>query len=158
MIVILLLMALPHAHAESRAERLQRWRAELANAARIAPESPADAERRYRAVVGEADAAGDAGLLTTRAVDGLADVLRTSGRCEEAVPLYRRSAKAWKRQLGANQPRAAVTLHHLGLCLADLGRSGEAESALRQALEIWVATYGDGAAETENTRRALRGD
>ena len=156
LLIALLVLAAGGVRADDRGERLQRWRAALERAAALAPQDPAAAAQEYRAVVAEAGTAGGGGLLEARAQDGLADVLRVEGRCGEAVPLYERSAAAWERLFGADQPRTAVTLHNLGLCQTALESWDAAGLTLRRALAIWPATYGESAPETQSTARALR--
>jgi len=143
--------------AEARAERHRIWRERLdeAEAARRAGD-PERAAGLYRDVIGAGEHAGDGTLLVARAVDGLADVLRETGRPDEAEPLYRRAALLWERLLGADQPRLAVSLHHLGLVLSALGRDDEARVELHRALTIWDAAGPPGASGAEATRSALR--
>jgi hypothetical protein len=58
----------------------------------------------------------------------LADALRESGQCSDAVPEYEAVIRLRPSHRDANT--------NLGICLAQVGRLAEAESAFRRALEI----------------------
>jgi tetratricopeptide (TPR) repeat protein len=109
----------------------------------------------YREALAESAPLGETSLPRARALDGLADVERLSGRPAEAVALYARSIPLWERLLGRRQPRLATTLHNLGVAHLDQGRSDLAMPHLRRALEIWEASLGATSAEARNTRRLL---
>jgi tetratricopeptide (TPR) repeat protein len=110
----------------------------------------------YRRARDEASGLGKANLPLARALDGLADVHRLSGRPTESAPLYLRSAAMWESLLGGDQPRLATTLHNLGLVYLAQGRSDLAAPRLRRALEIWGSTLGADSPQARNTARALR--
>jgi tetratricopeptide (TPR) repeat protein len=95
-------------------------------------------------------------LLLARAMDGLADVRRLSGRLDEAAELYLRSSRMWESLLGERQPRLATTLHNLAMVYVALGQPDRATPQLRRALAIWEATLGASSPQAANTRRALR--
>jgi len=110
----------------------------------------------YTAVLALAERISDANLLVARAADGLGDAHRLAGRPAEAERLYLRSAALWARLLGENQPRLAVTLHHLGSTCLDQGRPEQAVDHLNRALAIWNATLGPASAEARLTGELLR--
>ena len=64
------------------------------------------------------------------------DVLRETGRCSEAEPLYRRALALWEESLAKDHPYLADVLTGLGRCLVTLGRPGEAVTLLERALTI----------------------
>jgi tetratricopeptide (TPR) repeat protein len=139
--------------SEERAERMARWRTDLAEAeaASRAGES-ARAEALYRGVIEAAAAAGDDGLLVARAVDGLADLCSAQGRLDEARELYARSSAQWERLLGARQPRLAVTLHNLALVEAARGERDDARRHLRRAIEIFEGSLGPDSEQARASR------
>jgi len=146
---------IPEASRE-RAARLHGWRAALAAAERARDAGRwGEAERIYSGLVREARDAGDEGLLTARAIDGLADTCRGAERLEEARRLYAESAVMWERLLGPDQPRLATTLHHLGLVEWRLKRRDEASRHLSRALAIFESALGRASPEARNTRRLL---
>lgn len=57
-----------------------------------------------------------------------ADALRAAGRCEEAVPVYRRATQLLPGEVAAHL--------NLGICLAELGRSDEAWQSLATARRL----------------------
>jgi len=136
---------------------LERWRVALHAAERQVEEGRfEEAGKLFRQVIDGATSLGDPNLPLARAVDGLADVQRLSGRLDEAAGLYLRSSRMWEALLGKRQPRLATTLHNLGLVYVAQGHPDRATPPLRRALAIWEATLGAGSAQAANTRRALR--
>ncbi len=135
---------------------LERWRAALLAAERGVEEGRYEqAGKLFRQVVHEATSLGDPNLPLARAIDGLADVQRLSGRLDEAAELYLRSSRMWESLLGPRQPRLATTLHNLALVYVAQGQPDTATPLLRRALTIWEATLGAGSPQAANTRRAL---
>jgi tetratricopeptide (TPR) repeat protein len=142
--------------SRDRAERLDRWRALLADAERAREEDRLDdAAGYYGSVIDEAREAGDESLLLARAVDGLADTCRLRGELDDAERLYRQVAPMWERLLGPDQPRLATTLHHLGLVEWRLEHRTEAAAHLERARSIFERSFGVDSAEARNTRLAL---
>jgi tetratricopeptide (TPR) repeat protein len=142
--------------SRARAERLDVWRVELADAQRALAQGRAeDAARAYSGVLAEARKLGDAGLLAARATDGLADARREQSRFDDAARLYREAAAMWERLLGPRQPRLATTLHQLGVMEWRLGRRDEASRHLSRALAVFESAFGADSPEACNTRRAL---
>lgn len=139
--------------SQERAARMDGWRETLAEAERLLRDGDTvAAETRYLGVIGEAEAAGEAGLLVARAVDGLADIYRQQDRFDEARELYARSAAMWERLLGPRQPRLAVTLHNLALVEAARGERGDAEGHLLRAIEIFELSLGSDSAQARASR------
>ena len=110
----------------------------------------------FRQALDEATRLGDPNLPLARAIDGLADVQRLTGRLDEAADLYLRSSRMWETLLGQQQPRLATTLHNLAMVYVALGQPDRATPQLRRALAIWEATLGASSPQAANTRRALR--
>jgi tetratricopeptide (TPR) repeat protein len=157
--VLVALLAVAGVAAEARTEggSLERLRRTLTEAERA--RDGGDLERAadlYRRARDEASGLGKVNLPLARALDGLADVHRLSGRPAESAPLYLRAAAMWESLLGEGQPRLAVTLHNLGLVYLAEGRSDLATPRLRRALEIWESTLGADSPQARNTSRALR--
>jgi tetratricopeptide (TPR) repeat protein len=142
---------------ESGTDRIQRLRAELSRAeAALGQGQDLEAETSYRRVLEEAGTDDRPTLLLARAVDGLADLMRSQKRLDEAIPLYRRSIELWERLLGSGQPRQATSMHNVGTIYLDRSQFDDAEAMLRGALSIWEDAFGNNSSEAENTRRALR--
>ena len=136
---------------------LERWRATLHDAERGLEEGRLEeAGKLFRQVADEATGPGRPNLTLARAIDGLADVQRLSGRLDEAADLYVRSSRMWVSLLGERQPRLATTLHNLAMVYVAQGDPDRATPQLRRALAIWEATLGAGSPQAANTRRALR--
>jgi tetratricopeptide (TPR) repeat protein len=95
-------------------------------------------------------------LLLARALDGLAELEFAAGRLPEAESLYLRSIPLWRKLLGADQPRLAISLHNLGVLHLDQQRYEPARVELTEALAIWVKVYGSDSAQAQNTRRAYQ--
>lgn len=68
-------------------------------------------------------------------LNNLAVLLQTTGRYDEAEPLYREALEIGRKALPAG-PNIAKGLINLGLLLKTTGRYGEAEPLYREALEI----------------------
>ena len=115
-----------------------------------------EAGKLFRQVAREATGMSEPNLPLARAIDGLADVQRLSGRLDEAAGLYLRSSRMWESRLGERQPRLATTLHNLAMVYVAQGDPDRATPQLRRALEIWEATLGASSPQAANTRRALR--
>ena len=136
---------------------LERWRTALHAAERGVEEGRfEEAGKIFRQVVDEATSLGDPNLPLARAIDGLADVQRLTGRLDEAADLYLRSARMWESLLGEHQPRLATTLHNLAMVYVAQGHPERATPHLDRALSIWEATLGPRSPQAANTRRALR--
>ena len=140
---------------ETRAELSARLSGLLDQAHEASTERRFDqAETLYRQVLDEVDSLASRSIQLARATDGLADVLRESGRLEEAEPLYVRAVGLWEVLLGPRQPRLAVSLHNLGVVRLELGRPAQAAPSLERALDIWSESYGPESVQARNTRRA----
>ena len=139
-----------------RAARFQEWRVTLQEA-RTAGESGdrAKAIALYESLLAAAARHNERGLLVARADDGLADELRKSGRCLDALPHYRSAASSWIELFKGPQPRQAVTLHNLGLCQMELSSWDAAIKSLRQASAIWIAANGQESEGLAATQQAL---
>lgn len=73
----------------------------------------------------------------------LANTERGLGHYDDAVALLRRAREIGRTELGADDPRAATPLLHIGdIFRAHLGRSEEAEQLYREALAIQEAALG----------------
>ncbi len=140
------------AEEKSRGEQLRQWRVQL-EAARQAWQENDDSRaiEIYAAILAEAEARHEDGMLVARAVDGLADVYREQHRFDLAAPLYERSVESWTRLLGEAQPRRGVSLHNLGICYVELGDWAAAERVLDGALAVWRSAerYAGRIAETQ---------
>lgn len=155
---LLIAVALPIAAdtTEERAARYDAWRETLRQA--DAAQRADDLDRAitlFQTVIEEAQQIEDRGLLVTRAHDGLGDLLRRQQRPTEAITHYRAAAAGWTRLLRSDQPRHAVTLHHLGLCYIEVEQWEQAEKTLRDAIGIWNRSGGSSAG-LEQSQRALR--
>lgn len=141
LLACLALVAPTHGFESTRAELFREWSERLDRASAAMQRGEKDAAvGEYEAILGEAAARAEEGILVARAEDGLGDVLRERHDFAGATPHYERSAESFKRLLGESQPRLAVTLHHLGLCYVETGRWTEAETVLRETLRIWRAS------------------
>jgi tetratricopeptide (TPR) repeat protein len=151
-----LVLAGPATAASARGPLTERLRETLAEADRERDLGRLErAGRLYRDVRRASAALGDVNLPLARALDGLADVHRLSGRPDEAARDYLRSIELWESLLGPRQPRVAASLHNLGVVRLEQGRPDRAAVDLRRALAIWEATLGAISPEACNTRRLL---
>jgi tetratricopeptide (TPR) repeat protein len=139
-----------------RAARFQEWRVALQQARTLGEAGDrAKAIALYESVLLEADRQSERGLLVARAHDGLADELRKSERCLDALPHYRAAASSWIELFKGPQPRQAVTLHNLGLCQMKLTSWDAAIESLRSATAIWIAANGQESEGLAATQQAL---
>ncbi|MFP4476388.1 MAG: tetratricopeptide repeat protein [Desulfatibacillaceae bacterium] len=69
-------------------------------------------------------------------LDNLAEVYFQTGRCGQAVPLYRMALPIWKRESGPDHPRIAATMGKLGWCEHKLGNNNTAERLLQGSLAM----------------------
>jgi tetratricopeptide (TPR) repeat protein len=146
----------PATAASARGPLTERLRETLAEADRERDLGRLErADRLYREVRRASSALGDVNLPLARALDGLADVHRLSGRPDEAARDYLRSIELWESLLGPRQPRVAASLHNLAVARLEQGRPDLAAVDLRRALGIWEATLGASSPEACNTRRLL---
>ena len=60
-------------------------------------------------------------LIWRVCLNNLANLLRETGRYEEAEPLYRRAIEIGEKVLGAEHPDLATRLNNLALLLGDTG-------------------------------------
>jgi len=143
------------ARSKQRGERVAelRSRVERAGSARLAGET-ARAESLYLEIVEGADGATVPPLLLARAVDGLADLYRETGRWGEAETRYQQAAGLWEHLLGPQQPRLAVSLHNLASVRMARDDLRGAEAPLRRALAIFEGSFGADSNEARNSRRA----
>lgn len=147
--------AIPQRSAE-RARLFDEWRKtlEAADGAR-SERQHTEAAAFYRSVIESAEASHPRHLLVARAIDGLADVHRMQQRWNEAAAGYARSAAMWADLLGADQPRRAVSLHHLGMAQMELEQLAAAEQSFGEARRIFALAFGADSGEALNTQRAL---
>ncbi len=95
-----------------------------------------EAEALYReALAIELGAVGPEHIFTTRAEEGLANVLSSEHRNEEAEPIFRRILETRRRTLGPDNTDVLLTQYNLGNVLAKERRFAEAEKLLAKTLE-----------------------
>jgi tetratricopeptide (TPR) repeat protein len=159
--VVLFLAAIPLAadpippSSRERAQKMERWRAELAEADREIEAGRFDrAETLYRSLIEQAG--DDPDLLTTRAMDALADLYRGQERWSDAVPLYDRSVRAWELLLGPEQPRLATSLQNLAIVYLGLGRHDEALPLAARAATIFERSFGTESPDAVRARSVVR--
>ena len=70
------------------------------------------------------------------ALNDLAELLHTTGRTDEAEPLYRRAREMREKSLSHREAGVAVICDNLADLLEDAGRHGEAENQRARAREI----------------------
>jgi len=147
--------AIPGRSAQ-RARLFDEWRNTLqaADSAR-SERRHTEAAASYRSVIESAEAAHPRHLLVARAIDGLADVHRTQRRWNDAAAGYARSSEMWADLLGADQPRRAVSLHHLGMVQMELEQLEPAKQSFAEARRIFAQAFGADSREALNTKRAL---
>ena len=68
-------------------------------------------------------------------LNNLAELLRATGRYEEAEPLFREAMETTGKALGTDHPDYATSLNNLAGLLRDTGRYEEAEPLFREAME-----------------------
>ncbi len=115
----------------------------------------AEAEPLFRqALAGRRRTQGDGHPDTLGALSNLGRTLRALDRPLDAEPLF---GELYQRTPSAQvQPRqAALFMSHWGPCLAQIGRYGEAEEPLRQALERLRATRQERGEHISRVLRAL---
>ena len=119
-------------------------RGELARARPLLEE----AVRVERAVVGPASP----GLAIT--MGGLAELRRRQGDPAEGERIYRESLDILRRAFPPNHPRVLAARSGLGLCVADQGRTDEAEAML---LSVWedAGTVEDGGVAARDAAGSL---
>ena len=76
----------------------------------------------------------EGGLAAT--LGNLAELLHTTGRCDEAEPLYRRARELREKSLSHREAGVAIICDNLADLLEDAGRHGEAEEPRARAREI----------------------
>ena len=69
-----------------------------------------------------------------RVLYNAADALKETGKCERAVPLFRRAMKV-AAETGLASVLGAASLYGMGACLGDARQWAEAEAALVQSIE-----------------------
>ncbi|HUE77380.1 MAG TPA: serine/threonine-protein kinase [Longimicrobiales bacterium] len=85
----------------------------------------------------------------------LGNVYRDRGAFPQAEAHYRRSVAAAEAESGALDPVASLTRSELALLLIQMGRESEADSLLRQNLEVYGTLYPRGHAMMGTTFRNL---
>ncbi len=93
----------------------------------------------------------DEPLTRAALMDAIGDVTRSLGLFDQAKPLLEEAVSLRRKQPGANPRDLAVSLHHLGTCLAERGSVLESGECYREALAVLQKCgAGDGleAAET----------
>ncbi len=83
------------------------------------------------------------------ALADMAEMLRSSGQCGEAVKLYQGAVSLWEEKYGRDSSTLAYPLTGLGLCRLDLGQPRGAVAALERALALASA---EGAEPTDLAR------
>jgi len=78
-----------------------------------------------------------------RALNNLAELLRTTNRLAEAEPLYQRALEIDEQTYGKDHPMVARDLNNLAQLLHDTNRLVEAEPLLRRAVSIFQTSLGD---------------
>ncbi len=86
---------------------------------------------------------------TIQSLNRLALATAKAGDPAAALPLIRRSVEAHRRVRGAEHPETIEAERVLGVVLLDLGRLGEAETALRRAIAAPIATELDAEARAK---------
>ena len=76
----------------------------------------------------------EGGLAAT--LSNLAELLHTTGRTDEAEPLYRRAREMREKSLSHREAGVAIVCDNLADLLEDAGRHGEAEEPRARAREI----------------------
>ena len=107
---------------------------------------PAEAAALLSEVVeGYKETLGPNELSTITALGNLGLVLHHSGRLEEALPCLKESLAA-KRSVGNNplDPEILSSVNNLGNLYKSMGLYSEAEPLLREAVDGYRATLGDG--------------
>lgn len=79
---------------------------------------------------------GDDHPFTRKVLSNLISSYQSARNLAEAVPVLSRLRRSSEKRVGASTPEDATLLSALGQGLTELGRSQEAESALRECLEI----------------------
>lgn len=76
-------------------------------------------------------------------LNNLGQLLRETGRSEQALPVYDELAALQGRLFGAESAEAATGLYGRANCLSDLGRLSEAKLAYERVLAVYRARYGE---------------
>jgi serine/threonine protein kinase/tetratricopeptide (TPR) repeat protein len=72
----------------------------------------------------------------------LADVFRTLGSPDEALPLARRSVEIRRRELGVHDRATLEAMDRVAIITESLGRLSDADPVYREAYEGWLAHFG----------------
>jgi tetratricopeptide (TPR) repeat protein len=94
-------------------------------------EAVAPAEEALAIVV---KAAGEDSLDTALAYSNVAEVHRTSGHTDRALPLFRKARAIYASQLGPDHPRVAALLSQEGLIMLREGKLSTAEQLMTQSI------------------------
>ena len=81
------------------------------------------------------EAAGEESLDAALAYSSVAEIHRTLGHPERALPLFRKARMMYEKVLGPDHPRVAALLSQEGLILMDDGKSATAEQLMTDAVE-----------------------
>jgi tetratricopeptide (TPR) repeat protein len=142
--------------SEERAERYAQWRTEVEKGEQALAEGRwLEAESAFVNVIEQSRAIDDTSMLFARALDGLGDLRLRDESWSDAERLYLEAERLWKKYLGPDQPRVAITLHNLGVVRIGQGRYEEAQETLRRALSIIERTLGPDSAQAAETRLTL---
>jgi CHAT domain-containing protein/tetratricopeptide (TPR) repeat protein len=79
----------------------------------------------------------------TQSLNNLAALLDSTGRYDEAEPLFRQALEVRRAALGEGHPDFATSLNNLAFLLQATGRYDEAEPLFRRALEVRRAALGE---------------
>ena len=90
-----------------------------------------------------AETDGKTHLKYAAALNNQAVNFETTGRYDEAEPLYRQAIKIGKKTIGEDHPDYATWLNNLAGLLRETGRYDEAEPLYRQAIKIDKKTLGE---------------
>ncbi|KAI4242597.1 MAG: hypothetical protein L6R40_003978 [Gallowayella cf. fulva] len=84
----------------------------------------------------------DATLDMLRTAGGLANLLMTRGRYEEAETAYRKAWQGYKKHLGSDHPKTTVMLTNLAISCRGQGRFEDAESYFEESVKIFQKSLG----------------
>jgi tetratricopeptide (TPR) repeat protein len=102
-----------------------------------------EAEALYREALAVYEEVGDE-YEAAMTMNGLAAVLRFSGRPDEAEPLFRQAMAMMERERGDDHPETATVRNNLAMLLNATDRPDEALQLLEEAAEDLTAVLGPG--------------
>ncbi len=99
--------------------------------------------------------AGDSQIELSGVLNEHAITLNTTGRTDEAEPLYREAIQIDEATLGKDHPDYATRLNNLAVLYANKQQWDEALPMMKQTLAIRIAALGDQHPDTEGSRQSL---